>query len=223
MASSSGISVPKLKKVHEEFLASILNGVITPLVHEAPPPPPTATTPRSGHKVITPRPGAAPSPAGLITMRMNPTGPSLTASSGGSESLALRAPSFSGIEKNLVRSSESSASAGSSKDERSTSLNGVSGTNRRQNSGSSNVSVIPDGVTPFEFLYSERGFNNIKNWFANSASASRSFNETQFITFLRDLTDYADHEILEIFDTLGYFFFSLYFFISFKDLTFLTI
>jgi hypothetical protein len=59
-------------------------------------------------------------------------------------------------------------------------------------------------MQPFEFLYSEKGFSNVKKWFTNSANSNRIYNENQFITFLRELLkDFGDAEILEIFDTFG--------------------
>jgi len=60
-------------------------------------------------------------------------------------------------------------------------------------------------VSPFEFIYSEKGFSNLKKWFAQNATGSKNqFNENQFITFLRELTDLGDHQILEVFDTFDH-------------------
>eukprot|EP01102_Stenamoeba_stenopodia_P011648 TRINITY_DN3599_c0_g1_i1.p1 TRINITY_DN3599_c0_g1~~TRINITY_DN3599_c0_g1_i1.p1 ORF type:complete len:445 (-),score=100.73 TRINITY_DN3599_c0_g1_i1:24-1358(-) len=60
-------------------------------------------------------------------------------------------------------------------------------------------------VSPFDFIYSEKGFSNLKKWFSiNATGNTNQFNENQFITFLRELTDLGDHQILEVFDTFDH-------------------
>src|SRR3546814_9666597 len=60
---------------------------------------------------------------------------------------------------------------------------------------------LPTPTNPFDFIYSERGFSNLKKWFTQYASGNNKiqFNENQFINFLRELTDLDDYHILEVF------------------------
>ncbi len=62
---------------------------------------------------------------------------------------------------------------------------------------------FPHNKTPFEYLYTEEGFNSAKSYFNSIAQDASYFNENQFVIFLRKLTDFNDHEILELYDTFG--------------------
>lgn len=67
------------------------------------------------------------------------------------------------------------------------------------------AALPPPPTNPFDFIYSEKGFSNLKKWFSQNASSNKNlFNENQFITFLRELTDFGDHQILEVFDTFDH-------------------
>jgi hypothetical protein len=47
-------------------------------------------------------------------------------------------------------------------------------------------------------------YNNAKNWFmTNATSPGNTFNESQFSQFMGRLTDFNEHESLDIFDLFG--------------------
>jgi hypothetical protein len=69
------------------------------------------------------------------------------------------------------------------------------------------AATLPHNKSPFDYLHTEEGFLHAKTYFSfianNNFEADEYFNENQFINFLRKLTDFNDHEILEIYDTFG--------------------
>lgn len=57
--------------------------------------------------------------------------------------------------------------------------------------------------TLFDEFHTKSGFTGIRSWFIEHSTKGKSLSESQFIVFLRQLTDFRDWEILEIYDILG--------------------
>ncbi|PRP76262.1 hypothetical protein PROFUN_07784 [Planoprotostelium fungivorum] len=79
------------------------------------------------------------------------------------------------------------------------------GTTKLPNIGLTGPSEPPATRTPsllrtFDMLYSEKGYENLKSWFLAHSGVDNSLSEDQFLLFLRKLTDFHDHRILELFD-----------------------
>jgi hypothetical protein len=56
----------------------------------------------------------------------------------------------------------------------------------------------------FNLLYTDMGFKNCQKIFCDeSISTHCRLTESQFINFMRELTDLGDHQIVEIFDIFG--------------------
>jgi hypothetical protein len=81
------------------------------------------------------------------------------------------------------------------------------GTTHSHTPGAPAPATLPHNKSPFEYLHTEEGFLHAKTYFSfianNNDETDEYFNENQFINFLRKLTDFNDHEILEIYDTFG--------------------
>mmetsp|Transcript_33840 Transcript_33840/g.46311 ORF Transcript_33840/g.46311 Transcript_33840/m.46311 type:complete len:232 (+) Transcript_33840:2-697(+) len=56
----------------------------------------------------------------------------------------------------------------------------------------------------FARLYEEECYNNLQRSFDGYCTAAGVMSENQFLTFMRSLTDFRDHEIIEIFDIFDY-------------------
>uniref|UniRef100_A0A6U2WYB6 Uncharacterized protein n=1 Tax=Paramoeba aestuarina TaxID=180227 RepID=A0A6U2WYB6_9EUKA len=63
----------------------------------------------------------------------------------------------------------------------------------------------PDSQSLFVRLYEEECYSNVQKYFEkNLCTSAGVMSENQFLIFMRSLTDFRDHEIIEIFDIFDY-------------------
>lgn len=67
----------------------------------------------------------------------------------------------------------------------------------------------PSDLNTFDTLYTDAGLKNLKSWFMAHSDIDNNLTEDQFILFLRKLTHFPDHRILEVFDLFGELFFRI--------------
>jgi hypothetical protein len=59
--------------------------------------------------------------------------------------------------------------------------------------------------TLFDEMYTKTGLEQVKFWFLEHIQSSKNLvmSETAFVAFLRNLTDFSEWEILEVYDMFG--------------------
>lgn len=62
---------------------------------------------------------------------------------------------------------------------------------------------LKQSKTLLDEFHTKSGLDGIRSWFIEHSMKGKSLSESQFIVFMRQLTDLRDWEILEIYDILG--------------------
>lgn len=75
-------------------------------------------------------------------------------------------------------------------------------------SGADSGSKSPTSLqtrTLFDEMYTKSGLDNVKFWFCEHIQSSKNLvmSEASFVAFLRNLTDFGEWEILEVYDMFG--------------------
>mmetsp|Transcript_34570 Transcript_34570/g.97493 ORF Transcript_34570/g.97493 Transcript_34570/m.97493 type:complete len:246 (+) Transcript_34570:15-752(+) len=66
--------------------------------------------------------------------------------------------------------------------------------------GGESAGGLPDQTNLFEALYAKDNIERLKTQFESLSAPQGYMTENQFLSFMRNLTDFRDHEIIEIFD-----------------------